>query len=121
MEIVNMKQVTTTILKSIESITKVSTDYPATWNTFPSAVYRTSNKPHAKDFEGNELQTYWTVTVELYSNSVSLTPIANELISKFNMIGFTGSSRDANTASLKRVVCEFSAIVDNKTKYVYQK
>lgn len=121
MEMVNMKQVTNSILENIDSIKKSSTDYPAEWNIFPSAVYRTSKKPHFIDNEGNELQSFWTITVEMYSNGTSLTPVADELVSRFKEIGFQGNSRDANTAILKCVVCEFSAVIDNKLKYVFQK
>ena len=51
----------------------------------------------------------------------SLTTIVNNIIEQFGDIGFTGTQRDANTADLKRVIIELSAIVDNKTKYVYSK
>ena len=73
-----------------------------------------------KDGKGNELQTKWNITIELYSES-SLTNLVTNLLDKFRTIGFTGTSKDANTADLKRVIIDISAIVDNKTKYVYKK
>lgn len=120
MEIINMKSVTVEVLKSVPEIKKVATDYPSNWTTFPTAIYRTVNKPYQIDALGEELQTQWTITVELYGNS-SLTAIATQVLETFGTIGFTGTTKDANTADLKRVVIEVSAIVDNVTKYVYQK
>lgn len=120
MERVNIKVATVSVLNGISEIKKVTTDYPSTWNTFPTAIYRTVNNPHFVDGSGEELQTKWTVTIELYSKS-SLTTIVNNIIEQFGDIGFTGTQRDANTADLKRVIIELSAIVDNKTKYVYSK
>ncbi|WP_029343763.1 hypothetical protein [Lactococcus lactis] len=120
MERVNIKVATFSVLSGISEIKKVVTDYPSTWNDFPTAIYRTVNNPHFVDGSGEELQTKWSVTIELYSKS-SLTTIVNNVIEQFGDIGFTGTQRDANTADLKRVIIELSAIVDNKTKYVYSK
>lgn len=118
MERVNIKVVTGSVLNSISEIKKVASDYPSTWNNFPIAIYRTVNIPYFVDGSGEELQTKWSVTIELYSKN-SLTTIVNNIIEQFGNIGFTGTQRDANTADLKRVIIELSAIVDNKTKYVY--
>ena len=120
MERVNIKVGTVSVLNGISEIKKVATDYPSTWNDFPTAIYRTVNNPHFVDGSGEELQTKWSITIELYSKS-SLTTIVNNIIEQFGDIGFTGTQRDANTADLKRVIIELSAIVDNKTKYVYSK
>lgn len=120
MEIINIKSVTVEVLKSVPEIKKVATDYPSNWTTFPTAIYRTVNKPYQIDALGQELQTQWTITVELYGNG-SLTAIAGKVMDVFGGIGFTGTSKDANTADLKRVIIEVSAVVDNVTKYVYQK
>lgn len=120
MTIINMKQVTVEVLKSIPEIKKVATDYPSNWTTFPTAIYRTTNKPYQIDALGEELQTQWTITVELYGNN-SLTVIASKVLDIFGTIGFTGTTKDANTADLKRVIIEVSAVVDNVTKYVFKK
>lgn len=120
MTIINMKQVTVEVLKNVEEIKKVATDYPSNWTTFPTAIYRTVNKPYQIDALGEELQTQWTITVELYGNS-SLTAIATKVVDTFGTIGFTGTTKDANTADLKRVIIELSAVVDNVTKYVFKK
>lgn len=115
-----MKAITVSILGAIPEIKKVTTDYPSTWNTFPTAIYRAFNTPRFVDSDGEELQTKWSITIELYSKS-SLTDIVNNIIEQFGDIGFTGTSKDANTADLKRVIIDLSAVVDNKTKYVYSK
>lgn len=120
MEKINMKTVVVALLKSVTEIKKVATDYPTTWNTFPTAIYRTSSKPNFVDYNGEELQTQWNVTIELYGNG-SLTDIVTQIMNAFGDIGFFGTFKDANTADLTRVIVELSAIVDNKTKYVYSK
>ena len=120
MEKVNMKVVTVDILKAITELKKISSDYPSTWNTFPIAIYRTSTSPHFTDASGQELQSKWNVTIELFSNA-SLTDITATVLQKFGDIGFTGTQKDANTADLRRIIIDLSAIVDNKTNYVYSK
>lgn len=120
MEKVNMKQVTVEVLQSVTAIKKIATDYPATWNTFPIAIYRTTNQPHQIDALGNELQTQWTITIEIYGTT-SLTNIAGSVLDTFRSIGFSGTTKDANTADLKRIIIEVSAVVDNITKYVFKK
>lgn len=116
-----MKTETVRLLESIPEIKKVTTNYPSTWNAFPTAIYRTARKPHVADLDKNELQSEWTINVELYGNSGSLTDLANAITQKFNSVGFIGSSKDANTADLKRVLLDFTGIIDNVTKQVYQK
>lgn len=119
---IKIKVITADILSRLREeglLKKVATDYPSNWD-FPIAIYRTSDKPHAVDFKKNELQTEWTITIEIYG-SQSLTDISSRIIDEFSRIGFQGSSEDANTADKKRVVCKFTAIVDNVTKHVYQK
>lgn len=120
MERVDIKNIAGSVMSGISEIKKIAMDYPSTWNTFPTAIYRTANNPHFVDGSGDEIQTKWSITIELYSKS-SLTTIVNNVIEQFGDIGFTGTQRDANTADLKRVIIELSAIVDNKTKYVYSK
>jgi len=117
---INMKQVTVDVLKSVPEIKKIATDYPSNWTTFPTAIYRTVSKPYQVDALGQELQTQWTVTIEIYGTT-SLTNIAGSVLDTFGGIGFFGTTKDANTADLKRVIVEVSAVVDNVTKYVYQK
>lgn len=109
MEVINLKKVTTEILKSVKAIKKVATDYPSNWNVFPTAIYRTTSKPYQIDANGSELQTQWSITVELYGTG-SLTDIAIEVMDTFKTIGFTGTTKDANTADLKRVIVEVSGV-----------
>ncbi|MDK1716632.1 hypothetical protein [Dellaglioa algida] len=120
MEIINIKQVVSTLLHKIPELKKVVTDYPSSLEEFPSAIYTTSHVPKFIDDEGNELQTEWTVTIELLSDKGSLTLLENEVLAAFSVIGFNGQSRGANTAFFKRNVIELKAIVDNQTKYVYR-
>ena len=53
--------------------------------------------------------------------NTSLTALTSLVIEKFNSIGFTGTSKDANTADMHRVIIELTGVVDNVTKYVYKK
>lgn len=117
---INMKQVTVEVLQSVPAIKKIATDYPSTWNTFPMAIYRTTNQPQQLDALGNELQTKWMITIEIYGTT-SLTNIAGSVLDTFGDIGFFGTAKDANTADLKRIIVEVSAVVDNITKYVFTK
>jgi hypothetical protein len=120
MERINMKEVTVEVLRVVTAIKKIAADYPSTWNTFPLAIYRTANKPYQIDSLGNELQTEWTIIVELYGDK-SQTSIAESVLNTFGSIGFSGTAKDANTADLKRIIIEVSAVVDNYTKYVFKK
>ena len=120
MERINMKEVTVEVLQAVTAIKKIATDYPSTWNPFPLAIYRTANKPHQIDSLGNELQTEWTIIVELYGDK-SQTSIAESVLNTFGSIGFSGTAKDANTADLKRIIIEVSAVIDNYTKYVFKK
>lgn len=120
MEKIDIKVITLAVLKDIPDIKKAASDYPKSWSVFPSAIYRTSTSPHFTDASGQELQSKWNVTIELFSNA-SLTDITATVLQKFGYIGFTGTSKDANTADLRRIIIDLSAIVDNTTKYVYSK
>lgn len=117
---IEMKPIIYRTLKNVEEIQKIATDYPSNWTTFPAAIYRTSSKPKEIDSQKKELQTTWMITIELYGNT-SLTPLTSLVIEKFNSIGFTGTSKDANTADMYRVIIELTGVVDNVTKYVYKK
>lgn len=120
MEKINMKAVTFSLLSGVTAIKKARTDYPSDWNIFPTAIYRTSSKPHFVDLNQEELQTSWQINIEIYGDK-SLTDIGNDIMTKFRSIGFKGTCRDSNTAGLKRIIIDVSAIVDNTTKYVFEK
>ncbi|WEG74415.1 hypothetical protein [Vagococcus intermedius] len=120
MKKVDIKEITQTLLANINGINKASSSYPTSWQIFPSAIHKTSSKPHFIDFEGNELQSEWNITIELYSDK-TLTDITDHVIQRFSNIGFNLSKKDANTAEMKRVILEAVAIVDNNSKIVYQK
>lgn len=119
MDVINIKPIIVSLLKEIPEIKKVATEYPVIWTTFPSAIYRTTQTPYAIDADKNELQTLWTVTIDLYSDT-SLTSIVLKVSEKMKSIGFVGNAVDSNTASLIRVTREFKAIVDNETRQTYQ-
>ena len=119
-ERVNMKQVTARILESIVGLADFSTDYPSSFETFPVAIYRTVRNPHFINGNKVELQTNWTIVIEIYGES-NLASLAEQLVDTFYSIGFTGNQRDSNTAGLKRIVCTFTGMVDNESKFSYIK
>lgn len=117
--IYNMNIEVIRILKSISEIKLCAADYPDEWSTFPAAIYRSSHDPVQVDADQIERQTHWNITVELYTDSGSLTDIAEKLRSAFAKIGFFGNTKQSNTADLRRVICTFSAVIDNDLHRVY--
>lgn len=111
------------ILSGIVHVELVATDYPQSWNDFPMAIFRTKRKPHALDINKVELQSFWTITIEVYEdgNTDFMIEMITEIDNKFKSIGFVGNVIDANTADLTRKICEYTAVVDNVTHFVYQK
>lgn len=123
MEQVNIKSVIVAILNEFKAdgtLKKVATDYPKTWNDFPTAIYRTSSKSHFTDAHQNELQTQWNITIELYHNK-SLTDITKRLNERFSDVRINLFKKDGNAANLRRVILEAEFIVDNTLKIVYEK
>lgn len=123
MEQVNIKSVIVSILNEFKAdgtLKKVATDYPKSWNDFPTAIYRTSSKPHFIDADQNELQTQWSITVELYHNK-TLADITKRVTERFNDVRINLSEKDGNTADLRRVILESEFIVDNTLKIIYEK
>ena len=123
MEQVNIKSVIVAILNEFKAdgtLKKVATDYPKSWNDFPTAIYRTSSKPYFTDAHQNELQTQWNITIELYHNK-SLTDITKRLNERFSNVRIYLSEKDGNTADLRRVILESEFIVDNTLKIIYEK
>lgn len=123
MEQVNIKSVIVAILNEFKAdgtLKKVATDYPKTWNDFPTAIYRTSSKSHFTDAHQNELQTQWNITIELYHNK-SLTDITKRLNERFSNVRIYLSEKDGNAADLRRVILESEFIVDNTLKIIYEK
>ena len=123
MDQVNIKSVIVAILNEFKvdgTLKKIATDYPKAWNDFPTAIYRTSSKPYFTDANQNELQTQWSITIELYHNK-SLTDITKRLNERFSDVRIYLSEKDGNTADLRRVILESEFIVDNTLKIVYEK
>lgn len=121
--IYDMQAETYKILTGITHIKLVAPDYPKEWNSFPMAIFRTKRKPHVLDINKVELQSFWTITIEVYEDSETdlMTEMVTEIDSMFKKIGFVGNAVDANTADLTRKICEYVAVVDNITHFVYQK
>nr|WP_321303340.1 hypothetical protein [uncultured Trichococcus sp.] len=113
-----MKQEIAYLLSSIDGLEDFSTDYPQEMATFPCAIYRTAAEGHAIDAYRNEMQTKWTVVIEVYGIK-SVSELAANIADGMRRLGFRVSDKDSNTAGLKRVVLECRAIVDNKTKMVF--
>ncbi|MBO0442834.1 hypothetical protein JZO79_04375 [Vagococcus fluvialis] len=123
MEQVNIKSVIVSILNEFKAdgtLKKIATDYPKSWNDFPTAIYRASSKPHFTDANQNELQTQWNITIELYHNK-TLTDITKRLNERFSDVRIHLSEKDGNTADLRRVILEAEFIVDNTLKIIYEK
>ena len=118
--VLEMKPVIVEVLSEIEELEDFGTEYPSGWDIpLPIAIYRTVQRPHFIDTHRQELQTHWTIVVEIYTDQGSLTPIRNYIVDKFNEFGFSGKGHDSNIASLNRVVCEFKGIVDNNMRLVF--
>ncbi|HFE9852471.1 TPA: hypothetical protein ACGBG5_002937 [Enterococcus faecalis] len=123
MTIFNMEIATFQLLSDIKELEKVVKEYPESWEIFPMAVFKTKRTPHVVDINKEEVQSYWTVTIEIYEDSYTdlIGTIINQVDQAFKNIGFVGTVTDANTAGLTRKICEYSAVIDNGTHFVYQK
>jgi hypothetical protein len=120
MEIINMKTIAYQAIKSVTDIKLVTTSYPDSFTVYPTAIYSTEHKAHFRDSSMNELQTEWTITVDLFTNSGSLTDITNKLITLFSAMGFSNDVGDENLSGVSRVFIKFTGIVDNENKRVYE-
>lgn len=118
MQKINIKLEVVKVLESATELADFSTDYPREMSTFPYAVYRTVATPHYVDAHRREMQTRWTVLIEIYGTR-SVSSIATSVYDGMRGIGFRVIQRDSNMADLKRIVLECNAIVDNKTGIVY--
>lgn len=121
--IYDMQLETWNILYSIDKLELVLPDYPKSWSKFPMAIYRTKRTPHFVDFDKQELQSAWVITIEIYGDDETgdLTPIVTKIDEKFKKIGFMGNDTDSNVADLSRKILEYRGIVDNVTHFVFQK
>lgn len=113
-----MKPIVANLLTSVEGLADYSTAYPEEMADFPYVVYRTASEGYVIDAYRNELQTKWTVVIEVYGIQ-SVSSLATSISDGMKGIGFKANERDANVAGLKRIVIECHAIVDNITKIVY--
>ena len=120
MEIINLKTIVYQTLKKVPDIKQITTTYPDSFTIFPSAVYYTTHKAHFRDSDQQELQTEWTVTIDLFINEGSLTSITNQLMSLFGDMGFSNDISDSNIAGINRTVLRFTGVIDNETHRVSQ-
>lgn len=121
MGVINVRPIVYQLLSKQSELKLVAPDYPSDWQDFPSAIYRTTQTAYFTDSSNQELQTYWTVTIEIYGDKRfgDVGKIAIAVENNLKNIGFTGSTKDANTAGLNRKILEFSGIVDNESNYVF--
>ncbi|MFT8836859.1 hypothetical protein [Liquorilactobacillus satsumensis] len=121
MEIFNVKSQVFKTLKSVTEIKQVSTTYPDQFVAYPAAVYYAQHKAYFRDNHMQELQTEWTITIDLFIDQGSLTSITNQLISLFSDMGFSNDVGDDNLAGITRCVLRFTGVVDNQSLRVFQK
>lgn len=121
MEIINIKQLVADILSKQTRLNYCGTSYPDEFTKFPAAVYHTSHSPNYIDSDKQELETNWTVSIDLFNDHGSLTTLSNTLVSEFVNLGFSYTSGDQNLSGVKRTVLVFNAMVDNQRRMVFQK
>lgn len=121
MDIFNVKALVFKALKSVTEIKQVATTYPDKFIAYPTAIYYTHHKAYFRDNYMQELQTEWTITIDLFIDQGSLTDITNKLISLFSGMGFSNDVGDDNLAGVSRCVMKFTGVVDNETHRVFQK
>ncbi|MCP0886929.1 hypothetical protein LB941_06230 [Ligilactobacillus sp. WILCCON 0076] len=121
MDIINVKTIAYKTIKSVTDIKLVTTSYPDTFTVYPTAIYSTAHNSYFRDGQMNESLTKWTITVDLFTNSGSLTDITNQLTALFGAMGFSNDIGDENLSGISRVFIKFTGIVDNETGRVYEK
>ncbi|QAS70262.1 hypothetical protein DLJ48_06870 [Oenococcus sicerae] len=121
MTIINMAAITYQTLMSVPDIKAVTTNYPDTFAVYPTAVYQTSHTSAFVDSDMQEIQTDWTITIDLFTNYGSLTALTNKLISLFGAMGFLNTTGTQDLNGANRTVIRFTGTVDNSQFRVYQK
>ncbi|MEJ1313669.1 hypothetical protein QY885_06060 [Latilactobacillus sakei] len=120
MEIINIKQLVADILSKQTDLNYCGTSYPDELTKFPAAIYHTAHKPHFIDSDKRELETDWTVSIDLFNDHGSLTELSNKLVNELVKLGFSYTSGDQNLAGVKRTALVFNAMVDNQRRMVFQ-
>ncbi len=120
LEIINIKQLVADILSKQTDLNYCGTNYPDELTKFPAAIYHTAHKPHFIDSDKQELETDWTVSIDLFNDHGSLTEISNKLVNELVKLGFSYTSGDQNLAGVKRTALVFNAMVDNQRRMVFQ-
>lgn len=118
--IYNVNKDVAQILKSVTSLKEVHSSYPDKITVFPMAIYQTSRKTYLRNADNLETDTAWTVTIDVFIQQGSLTPIVDEITDKFAAIGFVATVQQANQAGFNRSIITLSAVVDNTLNRVYQ-
>ena len=121
MEIYNVKALVYKTLKSIPELKIVSPSYPDKFTTFPTAIYKTTQRSYIRNNYQEETDTEWQITIDLYTDKGSLTKLKDEIIAKFSAMGFSNDVGDQDLNGVTRTVIVFSGVVDNTSRRVYQK
>lgn len=121
MQIYNVKSLVFKTLKSIPALKNVSPSYPDKFTTFPTAIYKTTQRSYIRNNYQEETDTEWQITIDLYTDKGSLTKLKDEIIAKFSAMGFSNDVGDQDLNGVTRTVIVFSGVVDNTSRRVYQK
>ena len=121
MEIYNVKALINKTLRDLNYFKVVSPKYPDEMTTFPTAVFSTAHNAYVRDWKGQETDTEWNFTIDLFNKNGSLIDVTNKLIDKFSSMGFSNTVGDQDLSGVVRVAITFTGIVDNINKRVYQK
>lgn len=121
MQIYNVKSLVFKTLKSIPTLKNVSPSYPDKFTTFPTAIYKTTQRSYIRNNYQEETDTEWQITIDLYTDKGSLTKLKDEIIAKFSAMGFSNDVGDQDLNGVTRTVIVFSGVVDNTSRRVYQK
>ena len=121
MALVDIDKITYQTLKSVTDIKAVATNYPDSFAVYPTAIYQTSHSSNFVNSDMEELQTDWTITVDLFTDYGSLIDIANQLMDKFGAMGFKNDTGTQDMNGITRMVIRFTGTVDNQQARVYQK
>lgn len=94
--------------------------YPDEITEFPTCIYSTAHSTYIKNASQIETVTQWTINVDLFSDG-SLQDIQDKVIDCFETLGFSYSVADQDLTSATRVAIQFTGLVDNETKHVYER
>lgn len=118
--IYDVKELVYATLDSIPEISgHISPQYPDEMAEFPCVVYSTEHAAFFKDSNQEEQQTQWTFIIDIFGQG-SLDDIQNEIIGKFEPMGFKYTAVDQNLNGISRIGITFRGIVDNGLLHVFE-